>query len=42
MFKGFPEKRHENCFEEIRRFICEKLRIDRDMYLERAHRLVYY
>ena len=42
VFKGFPENRHENCFEEIRRFICEKLRIDRDMYLERAHRLGRY
>ncbi|MEW8546032.1 MAG: hypothetical protein AB2693_21120, partial [Candidatus Thiodiazotropha sp.] len=39
LFKGFSENRRENCFEEVRHFIQSKLNIDRDMYLERAHRL---
>ena len=39
LFKGIPEQRRENCFTEVRRLIHEDLRIDRDMYLERAHRL---
>ena len=39
LFKGIPENKYENCFQEARRFICEKLHIDKDMYLERAHRL---
>lgn len=42
LFKGLPENRNENCFEEVRRFISEKLNIDNDMYLERAHRLGRY
>ena len=39
LFKGIPENKYESCFEEARRFIHEKLHIDQDMYLERAHRL---
>ena len=39
LFKGISEQRRENCFTEARRFIREELGIDRDMYLERAHRL---
>ena len=39
LFKGISEQRRENCFAEARRFILEELGIDRDMYLERAHRL---
>ena len=39
LFKGLPENRRGNCFEEVRHFIHTKLNIDRDMYLERAHRL---
>ena len=39
MFKGIPEDRHENCFDAVRQFISSKLHIDRDMYLERAHRI---
>ena len=39
LFKGIPENRNENCFAEARHFIHEKLHIDEDMYLERAHRL---
>ncbi|MEW8547683.1 MAG: hypothetical protein AB2693_29600 [Candidatus Thiodiazotropha sp.] len=42
LFKGLPENRRENCFEEVRHFIHSKLNIDRDMYLERAHRLGRY
>ena len=39
LFKGISEKRNENCFGEIRRVIRDELGIERDMYLERAHRL---
>ena len=39
LFKGIPEQRRENCFAEVRRFIQEELQIDKDFYLERAHRL---
>lgn len=39
LLKGIPEERRENCFDEVRKFIREQLGIDRDMYLERAHRL---
>lgn len=39
LFKGIPENRRENCFEVVRDFICHNLRINTDMYLERAHRL---
>ena len=39
LFKGVPENKFENCFTEARIFIRDKLRIDQDMYLERAHRL---
>ena len=39
LFKGIPENRRENCFQEVRRIILEELGIERDMYLERAHRL---
>lgn len=39
LFKGIPEKRNENCFNEVRKLIVEELDIQRDMYLERAHRL---
>ena len=39
LFKGIAEKRQENCFGEIRRVIRDDLGIDRDMYIERAHRL---
>lgn len=39
LFKGIPEKRRENCFEEVRRVTREELGIERDMYLVRAHRL---
>ena len=39
LFKGIPENKYENCFTEARRFIHEKLNIETDMYLERAHRL---
>ncbi|MEW8547345.1 MAG: hypothetical protein AB2693_27875, partial [Candidatus Thiodiazotropha sp.] len=42
LFKGLPEDRRENCFEIVRDFIRHKLDIDRDMYLERAHRLGRY
>ena len=39
LFKGIPEDRNENCFDAVRQFISSKLHIDRDMYLERAHRI---
>ena len=39
LIKGIPENRRENCFQEVRRIILEELGIERDMYLERAHRL---
>ena len=39
LFKGIIEQRRENCFTEVRTLIHEDLRIDRDMCLERAHRL---
>ena len=39
LFKGIPENRRENCFEVVRNVIQDNLNIDRDMYLERAHRL---
>ena len=39
LFKGISEQRRENCFAEVRRFIQEELRINKDFYLERAHRL---
>ena len=39
LFKGIPDYRHENCFDAVRQFISSKLHIDRDMYLERAHRI---
>ena len=39
LFKGIPEDRRENCFDLARHFISDELKIDRDMYLERAHRL---
>ncbi|MCG7869107.1 MAG: hypothetical protein JAY74_22405, partial [Candidatus Thiodiazotropha taylori] len=39
LFKGITENRRENCFEVIRDFMRLHLRIDTDMYLERAHRL---
>ena len=39
LFKGISEQRRENCFAEVRRFIQEELQIDKDFYLERAHRL---
>ena len=39
LFKGIPEQGRENCFAEVRRFIQEELQIDKDFYLERAHRL---
>ena len=39
LFKGIPENRRENCFEAVRNVIQDNLNIDRDMYLERAHRL---
>ena len=39
LFKGLQENRRENCFEVVRDFIRLHLRIDTDMYLERAHRL---
>ena len=39
LFKRIPENKYESCFEEAKRFIHEKLHIDQDMYLERAHRL---
>ena len=42
LFKGIPENKYENCFHEARRFIGEKLCIETDMYLERAHRLGKY
>ncbi|MEW8545267.1 MAG: hypothetical protein AB2693_17220, partial [Candidatus Thiodiazotropha sp.] len=42
LFKGIPENRRENCFELVRDFIRINLRIDTDMYLERAHRLVRF
>ena len=42
LFKGLLENRQENCFEEVRHFIHSKLNIDRDMYLERAHRLGHF
>ncbi|MCG8047033.1 MAG: hypothetical protein N0E48_15590, partial [Candidatus Thiodiazotropha endolucinida] len=42
LFKGIPEKRQENCFNEVRKLIGEELGIQRDMYLERAHRLGRY
>ena len=42
LFKGVPENKYENCFVEARRFIREKLRIEQDMYLQRAHRLGRY
>ena len=37
LFKGIPDYRH--CFDAVRQFISSKLHIDRDMYLERAHRI---
>lgn len=39
LFKRVPENKYENCFDEARKFIYEKLTISRNMYLERAHRL---
>lgn len=42
LFKGIAENRRENCFEVVRDFIHGRLNIDRDMYLERAHRLGRY
>ena len=39
LFNGVPENKFENCFTEARIFIRDRLRIDQDMYLERAHRL---
>ena len=42
LFNGIPENKYENCFHEARRLIGEKLRIETDMYLERAHRLGKY
>ena len=39
LIKGIPEDRRENCFDLARHFISDELKIDRDMYLERAHRL---
>ncbi|MEW8560931.1 MAG: hypothetical protein AB2541_02465 [Candidatus Thiodiazotropha sp.] len=42
LFKGLAENRRENCFEVIRNFVYQKLKIDKDMYLERAHRLGQY
>lgn len=39
LFKGISEKRSENCFDDVRCFIRDNLGIERDMYLERAHRL---
>ena len=42
LFKGIPENRRENCFEAVRNVIRDNLNIDRDMYLERAHRLGHF
>ena len=42
LFKGIAEDRRENCFDKVRRFIREELNIERDLYLERAHRLGKY
>ena len=39
LIKGIPEDRRENCFDLARHFISDELKIDRDMYLEMAHRL---
>ena len=40
LFKGITEYGSiENCFELVRDFIADKLKISDDMYLERAHRL---
>ena len=39
LFKGIPENRRENCFEVVSNVVRDNLNIDRDMYLERAHRL---
>ena len=39
LLKGLPENRRENCFENLRHFIHSQLKIDRDMYLDRAHTL---
>ena len=39
LFKGISEQRRENCFTDVRSLTREELGIDRDVYLERAHRL---
>ena len=39
LIKGIPEDRIENCFDLARHFISNELKIDRDMYMERAHRI---
>lgn len=40
IFRGIDgDQQNENCFEKVRDFIYNKLCIDEDMYLERAHRL---
>ena len=39
MFTRISEKHRENCSGEIRMLLREKLDIERDMCLERAHRL---
>lgn len=40
IIRGVPEERDENCFQTVRRFICDHLGLDANrMFLVRAHRL---